>query len=33
MYGAGDNRTLRVDEIAGSIQRFEWAIERATSDD
>jgi hypothetical protein len=29
IYGDEDNRTLRAEEIAASIKRFEWAIERA----
>jgi hypothetical protein len=28
-YGDKDNRTLRAEEIAASIFRFEWAVERA----
>ncbi len=29
IYGDKDNRTLRAEEIAASIKRFEWAMERA----
>jgi hypothetical protein len=29
MYGDKDNRTLRAEEIAASIKRFEWSVERA----
>jgi len=29
IYGDKDKRTLRAEEIAASIKRFEWAVERA----
>jgi hypothetical protein len=29
IYGDKDHRTLRAEEIAASIKRFEWAVERA----
>jgi hypothetical protein len=33
MYGDEDHRTLRAEEIAASIKRFEWAVERANDGD
>lgn len=29
IYGDKDERTLRAEEIAASIKRFEWVVERA----
>lgn len=29
VYGDKDDRTLRAEEIAASIKRFEWSVERA----
>jgi hypothetical protein len=33
IYGDKDNRTLRAEEIAASIKRFEWAVARGNDGD
>jgi hypothetical protein len=33
IYGDKNNRTLRAEEIAASIKRFEWAVERGNDGD